>query len=200
MRDLGYSVSAPNLSLPSFERLSVEAAIEGLIDHFRASDRSNGVVLIASSFGAFLALHGIELLSSTERADISRLVLLAPALYPWHHEHGIISADVERVWREQGVFPIEQGATGEAVPVHYEFIKQLSKYSTDKIDLTRDPKLLRSMAIIHGARDQLVPIEQSRLLHSRHPTIDLRIIEDDHQLMSDPELLLDLIEELCSKL
>lgn len=184
----GLVFSAPNLSLPSLERLSVDAAIDGFVKHFRGRAYDTRIALVASSFGAFIALHGLKLLSDLERSRITQLVLLAPALYPWHPRFGVVTPQVEQVWREKGVFPIEHGATGESVLVHYEFIQQLTRYSTDELELEHP------ISIIHGLRDEVVPIEQSRTFKQRHPSIELEVIDDNHQLMANPELLLDFIE------
>ena len=184
LRSLGYGVTAPNLSLPSLAELSVDAAIERVVGEIESSSAAHGVMLIGSSFGGFLALHAWERLSLEQKHGVRGMVLLAPLLYPWHQTCGVILPAVEEQWRRDGVFPIEQGATGLFVEVHVGFLDQLTKYRTHAV------KLSVPTLIIHGQYDQSVPFAQSVEFSKQNSGVTLVGVSDNHQLLTDPLALL----------
>jgi pimeloyl-ACP methyl ester carboxylesterase len=112
------------------------------------------------------------------------VVLLAPLLYPWHQACGVILPSIEEQWRRDGVFPIEQGATGLFVKVHVGFLDELTKYRTEEI------KLSVPTLIIHGEHDQSVPIAQSVEFSKQKLEVTLVRVADNHQLLADPSALL----------
>jgi pimeloyl-ACP methyl ester carboxylesterase len=152
----------------------------------RSEDR--GLILMGSSFGAFLGLHAYRELSGPERAHIRALVLLAPALNPWDPASGLLTPERERAWRERGSAPVLNLETGYEVPVHYRFVEELRSLDS-RIERLEVPTL-----IIHGLNDEVVPVTQSREFAESHPGTVLEVLDDTHQLLADPPKMLSLIE------
>jgi alpha-beta hydrolase superfamily lysophospholipase len=195
MRDhftpLGYTVSLPSVTVPSLERLSPRDAVtfvKGLVRERSQGHGAPELVLVGSSFGAFLALHAYHELADSDRAHIRALVLLAPALDPWDPVSGLLTPDRERAWREQGTAPVLNLETGVEVPVHYRFVEELRGFDTRSVVL-KLPTL-----IVHGVRDEVVPIAQSREFVAARPGIAFEEVDDTHQLLGDSEKMLSIVE------
>lgn len=184
--ELEIPVEIPSLSIPSFERLSVDAVIERVKELVTQVEPDCPVILAGSSFGGFSALHSFARLEEGERAKVRGLFLMAPVFYPWHHTRGLLTPEVERVWREQGTFPIAESATGRNVPVHYQFIEELRTYVSDAVPLSVPT------VIVHGTSDETVSHEQSVEFSSKQAEARLVLLEDDHQLVAHPERLREL--------
>jgi len=192
-RELEIPVEMPSLSIPSFERLSVNAVIARVTELVAQLEPERPLVLAGSSFGGFSALHTFARLAEAERAKVRGLFLMAPVFYPWHHTRGLLSPEIERVWREQGTFPITESATGKDVPVHYRFIEELRTYVSDVVSLSVPT------TIIHGTRDETVSHEQSIEFSSKQTAARLVLLDDDHQLVAHPERLRELFHEFVAE-
>jgi len=192
-REFGLSLTTPRLSLPSFERLSVDAVVSHVVGLVERVPSDRFVVLVGSSFGGFSAVHAFDRLSAVDRARVRGLMLMAPVFYPWHHTRGLLTPEIECVWQAQGVFPLTESASGKEVPVHYRFIEELRRYSSDTVSLSV-PTL-----IVHGTQDQTVSHEQSVEFSTKQGHSRLVLLEDDHQLVAHPERLRGLFEEFVSR-
>lgn len=187
----GYPVSLPSVTVPSLEDLSPRAAVNLVKELVRNETRcrdERGLILMGSSFGAFLGLHAYHELSDTERAHIRALVLLAPALNPWDPTSGLLTPERERAWRERGSAPVLNLETGYEVPVHYRFVEELRSFDS------RAARVEAPTLIIHGLNDEVVPVTQSREFAESHPGTVLEVLNDTHQLLGDPPKMLSLIE------
>lgn len=184
---LGYEVALPSISLPSLEKLSPKTAVSFVSEVIKVH-REGEFVLIGSSFGAFIASHALRLLSAEERGRVSKCVLIAPLFDPWDTRGGLLTPDRERVWREKGEFPIMDLGKGAEVPVHYRFVEELRELCASSISYAV------STLLVHGARDEVVPVSQSHQFASSRPWVKLHIFEDDHQLLGDPAALLKVME------
>ena len=183
----GYTVSLPSVTVPSLEELSPRSAVN-YVKELVLQARPGELILMGSSFGAFLALHAYHELSRDERAHIEKLVLLAPALNPWDPASGLLTPERERAWREAGSAPVLNIETGVLVPVHYRFVEELRAFDSQAVAL-EVPTL-----IVHGTRDEVVPVAQSRDFAATRPGVNLVLDDDTHQLLGDPQKMLSLIE------
>lgn len=183
----GFTVSLPSVTVPSLEKLSPRAAVD-LVKELVVQHRSPGLVLMGSSFGAFLALHSYNELSKDERAHVRALVLLAPALNPWDPASGLLTPEREQVWRKHGSAPVLNLETGVEIPVHYRFVEELRSFDSRTVTL-EVPTLL-----VHGVNDEVVPVAQSREFVAAHPGTVLELLDDTHQLLGDPPKMLNIIE------
>jgi pimeloyl-ACP methyl ester carboxylesterase len=184
----GYRVTTPDLSIPSLERLSAVSAIDLVKDSIERTAEGRRVFMIGSSVGGFGGLHAFAGLSELARTRVCGMVLLAPALYPWHPASGLITPSVEQQWRRNGVFPIESSVRGVAVDVHVQFMEELRGYNSDEV-LLEVPTI-----IIHGRSDQIVPISQSEHFCARRLGVTLVTLEEGHDLMAEPMVLMEHIQ------
>lgn len=183
---LGCSVALPCISVPSLEELSPQKAVE-FVQQEVAATAPSPTVLVGSSFGGFIALHALAGLSDHKRAHVTNLVLLAPALDPWDPSSQLLSPDRERAWRERGSAPILDIERGIEVPVHYRFVEELRAFDSQRVEVST-----RTL-IIHGADDEVVSVTQSQRFSAGRPLVTLEIVQDTHQLLKNPQKLLESI-------
>jgi pimeloyl-ACP methyl ester carboxylesterase len=96
---------------------------------------------------------------------------------------------MEAQWRRNGVFPIEEGASGALVNLHVSFLDELKGVS-----INAAPPGVPTL-IIHGTRDESISVRQSEEFSSQNPNVTLTRVDDDHQLLADPSWLLRQITE-----
>jgi pimeloyl-ACP methyl ester carboxylesterase len=132
-------------------------------------------------------------LTAAAARSIRAMVLIAPLLTPWHPTCGMITAQMEELWERDGFFPVEESASGELIHVHVEFIRQLKLHSESS------RKLECPTLIIHGSKDEVVPVAQSVEFCAWQTMTRLVILEDNHRLLADPNRLLLEIEGFVSK-
>lgn len=184
---LGCSVSLPSITVPNLPRLSPIDAITSVREQVVA--RSGGpLVLMGSSFGAFVAVHALNGMTPGDRSHLRRMVLLAPVFNPWDATGGLLTPERERMWREKGVGPVLDLESGNEVPVHYRFVEELRGLDS------RTLRLPVPTLIIHGIQDEVVPVSQSREFARGRPEVALELVEDSHQLLKDPPRMLESIE------
>jgi predicted esterase YcpF (UPF0227 family) len=94
----GIAVESPSLALPSLERLSPLAVRDYMSERIRALS-GDRVAIVASSFGAYVALHALAYAAEVRPHC---LVLLAPVIDPWDSRSALLSSEVEATWKEQG--------------------------------------------------------------------------------------------------
>lgn len=186
----GDRIFIPALALPTLQNLSVEAALNRVVETIEeAAQVAASIILVGSSFGGFLALRSLQRLTESAAQKLVGLVLLAPVIYPFHPEQPVVSPATEDAWRRSGVMPIEEGASGTAVPVHYQFLVELKRYAEEK------PRVGVSTLVVHGVRDETVPYRHSAEFVDQTPMAQLVSLDDDHQIMSDPQRLVSVVDE-----
>jgi pimeloyl-ACP methyl ester carboxylesterase len=190
----GVDTIVPQLSLPSLQRLSVVAALRCATQVVSEAGGAGRVVVIGSSFGGFLALQALGCLGPEIVVNVAGVVLLAPVLYPWHPELPIISQTTEAVWQRDGEFPIEEGATGGVVPVHYRFLEELKRCAND------EPRVTCPTLVVHGIRDERVPYSHSVEFCEQNPRARLVSLDDDHQMMTDQRALVSVVNDFVQGL
>ncbi|MFW5920605.1 MAG: YqiA/YcfP family alpha/beta fold hydrolase [Polyangiales bacterium] len=169
----GLPFERPDLNRPSFAKLSHNAML-GAVDETdeRALAHGQQWRFIGSSLGGWLAARWAEL--HPERVD--RLLLLCPGFHladRWPH---LVGDDGMARWEREGELPMED-ATGELVPVHWGFYEESKRQPAE-------PAVPCPTRIIHGTRDETVPIDGSRRYAQRHDGAELVEVDDDHALMA----------------
>jgi hypothetical protein len=171
----GIELLVPDLNRPSFARLSPDAVLQDL-DALLGGDPSGPRLrLIGSSLGGWLA----ALFAARHPSLVDRLVLIAPAFdfgERWRERMG--EEGIDR-WLEQGhaLFP---NADGAQVAVHSAFL--LEACALPQRPLVKAPTL-----ILHGVRDDSVPIESSRAYAAALPHVELVELDADHRLSDHEE-------------
>jgi pimeloyl-ACP methyl ester carboxylesterase len=174
----GVSYACPDFNLPSFEDLTVTRMLGQTGDAVRSAPRGP-VALIGSSLGAFVAVHAAaqDRAARTGGARIDRLVLLAPAL---DLRDGPQGADVDH-WRRTGRLRVFHHAWNEHRDVGFALYEDAARYDALGLDLPLP------MLVFQGTRDESVdPGMVERWARSR-PNVDLRLVDDEHQLSASVE-------------
>jgi pimeloyl-ACP methyl ester carboxylesterase len=175
----GVHLERPDLSRPSFSRLTVTAAL-GALDELHAGGPSDTRWrFVGSSFGGYLAARWAEL--HPERVD--RLVLLCPAFGLRLGWEDVVGAGAFERWRTTGWhdFP---NAEGVPTPVHWGFLVDAASHP----DV---PEVACPTRLVHGTRDEVVPFAFSVAYAAARPHVSLVEVDDGHPLDASYQRILD---------
>jgi len=179
----GIEINAPDMNVPSFERLDFAAMTAHAID---AARHTPPAAIVGSSLGALLAL-------SVAHAGIAApLVLIAPAL-------GVATRWQTRIPDTDPV-SVFNFARNEDVPIHRAFFEQMSALHIDD-----EPPPSRVTALM-GRNDQTVPfeiVEETWLRWEASGRLApgsrfIELAEGDHSLVSHADAIRDAIVEAAS--
>ena len=175
----GVGVSCPDLNEPAFETLTVTRM---LADTRRVveSAPASPVALIGSSLGAFVALHAA---AGDALRRVDRLILLAPALDFGGNrlrqlgEHGIDD------WRRRGSVPFMHYAFGEVRELGYALYEDAARYDAIALDVPLP------VLAFQGRHDTVVDPAMVAAWAARRPSVDVRLLDDDHQLAASMDAI-----------
>lgn len=178
----GIPFHAPDLNLPAFDSLTVTAQVEAVEALLRGLPEPP--VLAGSSLGGFVATAVIH-----RGAPVRSLVLLAPAI--GFAERRLVTplwAD----YRERGVTAVFHYGEGKLKRLGPALRDDLPAWTGDEAWRIAVPT-----TILHGRRDEAVPLAESEAFAARNPGAALHILEDDHALLAPASLALlaDVLEE-----
>jgi len=135
----GYSVVAPDLNAPSFEKLDFQAIVETAAE---VAAQTKPAVIVGSSMGALVALA----LAKRAEGQGVPLVLVAPAL-----------AFGER-WSEKlpegEMLDLYHHGEGRDLPIHRQFFEAMASVTID------DQPPAVPVSLVMGTADESVPYEQ----------------------------------------
>lgn len=174
----GAKVEIPDLNFPTFKEMTISNQIdlvEKMIDQL-AADTS--VILIGSSMGGLLA----SLLSA--RRKVSALVLLAPGFGIARRWREFVSEDEYENWKNTGEHSFYHYACDALMPLGYQFAQDMETLETENV-IVQSPCL-----VFHGEHDKTVPVEESKRFARLNKTVDLRVLDDDHQLLNSLDHML----------
>jgi hypothetical protein len=178
----GVTLHVPDLNVSSFEQLTLTAMLAKVADEIRALPDGD-VYLMGSSMGGAVALHFSDRYRDAEAQRVKKLFLMAPAFdfagNRWRDlgEYGI------QEWRKQGYYQFFNYAAGGLKRVHYGLFEDLQGYNSYSL------KLDMPIMIYHGKHDASVDVEQSIQFASTRPNVDLRVVESDHQLLDQTDVM-----------
>ncbi len=158
--------------------------ISGMIDRIRQftiDKRIRKMRVIASSMGALVALH-----FARRYGMVEKMLLLAPALF--YRPRGITD-DQLRQWKEQGEGEVYHYRFEKSIPLWYQFHLDGLRYS-------RPIPPPVKMTILHGRRDDVVPIVESRDYTKQYSgMIKLVEVDSDHFLHDHLDVAWQLVIE-----
>ncbi|HOE82113.1 MAG TPA: YqiA/YcfP family alpha/beta fold hydrolase [Myxococcota bacterium] len=173
----GVTLALPDLNSPSFAKMTLTDILDTLDEIDRQAAIHDRWRFIGSSLGGYVA----ALWSAMHPGRCDRLVLLCPGFGLQDRWHSLVGQVALDQWKKEGRLLLAD-ANGDKVPVHYELVEDMARYP--KSPATGCPTL-----IIHGTRDDLVPIEQSRRYAMDNPDTRLIEVDDDHLLRDSIELI-----------
>jgi uncharacterized protein len=164
----GATVVAPDLAGGDFEHLTITSQLR-VIEEIVGREPAG---LVGSSMGGYLAA-----LYAARHAEITRLVLLAPAfgfarLWPeW------LGAAAVEAWRRSGWMEVFHYADNCQRQLGYELLEDGARYEDY-------PSFTQPALIFHGIHDDVVPVEYSRQFAAHHPNARLKMVESGHELLN----------------
>lgn len=175
---LGLGVVVPDLNEGDFHGLTTTRAVQLARKHL--TEMAGPAIVMGSSFGGRVALRVAALVPDR----IAGLVLMAPALSfaaVWARIQ--TPAELTR-WRETGALPMEHPAFAHPVTLGYAFFE-------DALDTDDAPTLPASVPVLvlHGRRDEVVPLWGSESFAASHPGARLVVLDSDHALNDCTEAL-----------
>jgi pimeloyl-ACP methyl ester carboxylesterase len=184
-RRRGLALAAPDLNVPSFGRLSLDAMTETACDVIgRSAART---FAIGSSLGAMVLLRALAR-SSAPRVD--RVVLLAPVV---DHRLALLRVAGEandEVWHTRGELEFEHFAAGERLALWHDFLARGEPLGDEELTRITMPVLLLS-----ATGDGIAPPDEvSRLAHLL-PNARLAEVGGGHQLVAGFDATWSIIEE-----
>ena len=159
----------PDLNAGDFSQLTIARQIAQVAAEF--NNDSTPVTLIGSSLGGLTAAH-----LGQQNLQVQRLVLLAPAfgfLSHWLPKLG--DEEVQR-WQQKKYIMVYHYGEQRSLSLSYDFVTDAAQYQE---------KLLQrpiSTLILHGKKDEVIPIEASRDFARSRPWVELVELDSDHAL------------------
>jgi len=178
-RTKSFSFYAMDMDYEKHTTTEVLDVLEAIVLGF--SERYKHITLCGSSHGAYVATNYVKF---RELGNIRNMLLLAPSF----ETLGLIVKELGRKkverWLEgkeplrfmEGDIEIEvrEDFATDILEKGYEIIKG------DMVDFPQEPPV--DILIVHGRRDEIVPIERTRLFVERVKVKEFIEVDDDHQL------------------
>ena len=173
-----------------FAEITISEAVDDVQSAIRFVKDSgyDRIGLVGSSFGGFASI-----LAAGQSDDLFVLALKSPV----SDYLGLLIArdqDIDiQTWRKEGFISVE-ASDGTNAELNYSFYADAEGIQGDSYaERIKVPTL-----IVHGDRDETVPLEQSRKVAELIPDCNLEVIRGADHVYSDPEhfeLMLDLISD-----
>ncbi|MBN3925822.1 YqiA/YcfP family alpha/beta fold hydrolase, partial [Nostoc sp. NMS4] len=174
----------PDLNAGDFSQLTITRQLTQVAAEF--SNHSTPVTLIGSSLGGLTAAH-----LGQQNLQVQRLVLLAPAfgfLSHWLPKLG--DEEVER-WQQEKYIMVYHYGEERSLSLNYDFVTDAAQYQ-EKLLQRPIPTL-----ILHGKKDEVIPIEASRDFARSRPWVELVEFDSDHALGNVMEEIWQAIRLFC---
>ncbi len=179
--ETGCRLHCPDLNEPDFSTLTITRMVEQ-VEATIARLPPAPVAVIGSSLGAFVALHvaGRQREAAREadsrQHPIGRLVLLAPAVRfdltdERHPGRGRVAE-----WRATDRLDVYHYGYHATRPLGFAIYRDAEQWNG--VPLHVDVPTL----VFHGRRDEVVSPALVEAFATAHPSVTLRMLDDDHQL------------------
>ncbi len=164
----GIPFHAPDLNLPTFEALTLTAQVVAVENLLRTLP--DPPVVVGSSLGGFIATAVAQ-----RGARVHALLLLAPAI---RFAARRLASPAWATYRARGEMQVFHHGAGTLLQLGPQLLADLPHWVDD--DTWRIPV---PTVILHGRRDEAVPLAESEAYRDRNPAAVLQILEDDHGLL-----------------
>jgi pimeloyl-ACP methyl ester carboxylesterase len=175
----GIELRSPDFNEPDFSTLTITRMVRQVC---REVDSPGGepAVLIGSSLGAFVGVQAALQRPQT----VTRLILLAPALeFSGNRMRNLGDRGIEE-WRRTDRLEVFHYGYGRVVPVHYELYVDAQQY--DCVDAS----LPMPVQVFQGRDDESVDAGTvERWCGARTGTVELHLLDDDHQLLKSLDFI-----------
>ena len=158
----------PDLVTEGFRNLTLSGQLRA-IEQAAAGRR---VSLIGSSMGGYLAA-----LYAARHPEAAKLVLLAPAFGFARRWAETIGPGPLAAWQRTGALTVMNYAEGGPAEVGWQLMEDARRYE-------EEPAITQPCLIYHGVQDTVVPIEASRSFARTRPGVELREVDDGHELLA----------------
>ncbi len=192
-RTKAFSFYAMDMDYEKHTTTEVLDVLEALVLGF--SQRYEDIVLCGSSHGAYVAANYVRF---KKLGNVKRLLLLAPSFRTLDLVVKELGEDKVRKWLE-GKEVLRFTEEGVEIEVREDFAVDILEKGYEivrdgEVYFPEDPPV--DIILVHGTRDEVVPIEDSRLFAEKVRISEFIEVEDDHQLSeSFGKVLTRLVEE-----
>lgn len=182
---LRFDFSYAGESTGRFEELTYSGEVEDLKAAFNFMSQlgAKKIALFGSSMGGT-----VSLLFSTEHKTPAALVTLAAPLHPERITERLLSREEVKRWRLVGY-----------LMYHGRRLNSSLLDDLGKINVTEAARKIRCpLLVIHGDRDETVPVEEAYELYGLIPNLKrLCILQGGDHRFSNPSLLKKALQESC---
>ena len=165
--DKGLEMAVPDLAAADFENLTISGQLEvvGRVLEGRPA------VLIGSSLGGYVAA-----LYAARHQEVRGVVLLAPAFdFARRWEQWLDHEQVES-WKKSGRLRVYHYEEKREAQVSYRLLEDARAYEGF-------PSVGQPALVLHGLRDEVVPVEASESFARANPRVVLVKLDSDHELL-----------------
>lgn len=180
----GLELKTPDLNQGDFLHLTLSRQIQQV--EITLPTDSQPVTLVGSSFGGLTAAWVGE-----RSFQVDRLVLLAPAFQFLDHWLPKLGAEQVKRWQTEGKLLTYHYGEQRPMPIAYSFVTDATQY--DQACLQRPIPTL----ILHGQKDEVIPIEASRQYASQRSWVTLVELDSDHSLGNMQPEIWSAIQAFC---
>ena len=173
--ELGWEVISLEMRRNGWELSSQVRTVREAIDNDGPFD-----LLMGSSFGGLAIANAVK-----GHPEDLRLVLLAPAFGVYDTLSRQIGDSELEEWKKAGVKTFLPPGWEEDVPIPWSFMEDARRLGW--------PEVNHRTVILHGIRDDVVPIESSRVFIRSSPLVEIVEVDDGHRLGESLELLQDVV-------
>ncbi|MEH2180764.1 YqiA/YcfP family alpha/beta fold hydrolase [Nostoc sp.] len=174
----------PDLNAGDFSQLTITRQLAQVSAEF--SNDSTPVTLIGSSLGGLTAAH-----LGQQNLQVQRLVLLAPAFGFLSHWLPKLGDEEVQHWQQEKYIMVYHYGEQRSLSLSYNFVTDAAQY--------QEKLLQRSIStlILHGKKDEVIPIKASRDFARSRPWVELIELDSDHALGNVMEEIWQAIRLFC---
>jgi pimeloyl-ACP methyl ester carboxylesterase len=176
-RQQGWPLEIPDLNGADFRHLTLTGQLSIVEQHAGGG----AVHLIGSSLGGYLAA-----LYAARHEAVRKLVLLAPAFGFARLYEESLGAEKVKEWERTGVLRVMHYGQGVEMELGWQFMEDARRWE-------EEPAIHQPCLIIHGTRDDVVPVQVSRRFARTRTCCELLEVDSDHELRDQVEVIWEAV-------